>query len=162
MRNEATSSDQQHFMGGLPIAPTMPLSEKGSQVALEQYKIIFNVIINLNDAVVKGVFTLFLVFSAFLATIVANVEKIPTMKYGVFLNYGLILVFMYYFVYLRIRIKTLYTIADQIERMNSDFSPGVRLYLGETRGKFFSTVGLFIIMFSVLAIANTAVLWLLW
>lgn len=131
---------------------------KNSPVPIEQYKILFNVIINLNDGVVKGIITIFVIYITICTLVIHGMNTNPNIKNLLFFNYVLIFVFFYYLGYLRFRIKTMFDFARIIENGENFKYRGIDTYERTVRNKFFSTVGLYFMVIGVLMIMNTVLL----
>lgn len=133
----------------------------GQNIALEQYKILFNVIINLNDNVIKSALSIFVIFAAIVALVLQNIEKAPEIIYLLYLNYAIIAVFLYYLGYLRFRIVTMFSFVDRIEKGENFKYRSIPDYEEKTNLRFFSTKGLFAMISIVLFIINTVLLFIL-
>jgi hypothetical protein len=129
------------------------LGDKGHVFALEQYKILFSVIVSLNDSVVKSVLTIFIIFTTIAAIVFQNVDKHPQLKQVLYINYGLTIVFAYYLGYLRFRIVTMFGLVERIEKGEKLKYRGIVSYEEKTNWRFYSTKGLFwVVILSLIAI----------
>lgn len=134
------------------------LKDKGTNISLEQYKIIFNVIINLNDNVVKSILTIFIIFTTIVAFVVKDINLMPQIKNVLYINYAIIVVFSYYLGYLRFRIITMFKIVEEIEKREGFKYQGIVSYEKKTNWKFYSTKGLFWVVVLTLTGINTLLL----
>jgi hypothetical protein len=130
-------------------------------IAIEQYKILFNVIINLGDNVVKSVLTIFLIYTAITALVIRGIDSTPEIKNVLYINYALIAVFSYYLGYLRFRIVTMFELVERIEKEEGYRFMGIRGYESKTNYRFFSTKGLYLVIVLALLGINTLILNLL-
>lgn len=130
---------------------------RNAAVALEQYKILFAVIINLGDNVVKSVLSMLVVYFAVVAFVVQGISHNPNVKDILLVNYGLVFVFTYYLGYLRFRIVTMFKIVNEIEEKEKFTYRGIQNYEKITNYKFYSTKGLFVVLALSLIIINTII-----
>lgn len=131
---------------------------KRDDFTLEQYKILFNVIVSLNDSVVKSVLTIFIIFTTIIAIVVRGMDENPLLKNVLYINYALIMVFAYYLGYLRFRIVTMFHIVEEIEKGEDFKYPGIMSYEKKTNWRFYSTRGLFWVIVLTLIIINTLII----
>lgn len=122
---------------------------------IEQYKILFTVIVNLNDNVIKSILTMMVIFSTIVAIVIQGMAKNPTLKNVLFLNYGLIIIFAYYLGYLRFRIITMFNLVNEIEKTEKLKYRGILSYEHKTNWRFYSTKGLFFVVVTILIMMNT-------
>ena len=136
-------------------------SDSGDKTPLEQYKILFSIIVNLNDTVVKGILTIFLVYVGVIALVLRKPDDIPNIKALLYINYVLVLVFLYYLSYLRSRIRIMFELAQNIETKERFSHQIIKDFETLTRGKFLSTRGLYAVITVALLVSNTILILLL-
>lgn len=125
------------------------------QYIVEQYKIVFSVIVSLNDNVVKSMLTMLIIYFAITAVALRAIPDFPQMAKLLYVNYFLIIFFFYYLAYLRFRILVMFKIAEEIENSNDFSYRGMTSYEDKTNYRLFSTKGLFFFIMGTIIAINT-------